>query len=384
MRRTQMGLSAALGMLLVSVTIAWAEPSIQRLAPVSKTEVVLYSVSPAALVRQHIQVHLPEGESRLTFGWAGDNIEAASVRLSTPPGLSVGGSSKPAGTDKALAWDVAAAAEGDYQVTLMYLLGNLQRSPSYRLLCTPDRATVTLEGYLTLTNESGLALEDVEVRMILGRPGADPSEAMPATPSAFALTDLRDLPLGSKLQARFLCPMSMPAELVYRIDSESASETVQRVLVVQPPSSGSFTQEALPRGALQAMAVQPGESARRLLATELSYEPGQEFELALGPERDLVVEREMLDQRKIKVEFDRLGRVSGFDTVEQYRILVRNRRPDAAEIEVVETVLGTWDFATRARYAQEQGRVIMHLSVPAGEERLLQFSLTKHSGSRIP
>jgi hypothetical protein len=369
---------------LAAGSAALGGPSIERLAQAGDTQVVLYSVSPLAMVRQQLQVHLDAGGNRITFTWAGGKIDAASVRLSTPPGLSLGGSTRPAGTEKTLAWDVAADAEGDYQITVMYLLSDLKWSPSYRLTYAPGSTTARLEGCLTLTNESGLPLEDVEAQLVLGRPGAGPGEAEPLAPTAFALTDMRSLPLGARLRTRFLPPLLLPVHLVHRIDSERAAETVQRILVVQPPSSGSLAQEALPKGALEVILADPRGLTRPLLSTELSYKPTEEFELALPPEADVLVERVMLDQRKQSVEFDRLGRVSGFDTVEHYRIEVRNRRPEAVDLEVVETVLDTWDFATRALHTAEDGKVVMQLSVPAGEAAALEFTLTKHSGSRIP
>jgi len=46
-------------------------------------------------------------------------------------------------------------------------------------------------------------------------------------------------------------------------------------------------------------------------------------------------------------------------------------------------VLNTWDFSGRAA-AEEDGRVTLNLTVPAGLERSLEFTLTKHSGTRIP
>lgn len=382
MSRARVLLCIALG--LAAASLALAGPSIQLLAPVGDTQVVLYSVGPLVMVRQQVQVHLDAGDNRITFTWAGAKIDAASVRLSTPPGLSVGGSTRPAGTEKTLAWDVAADAEGDYQITVMYLLSDLKWSPSYRLTYALGSTIVRLEGCLTLTNESGLALEDVEAQLVLGRPGSAPSEAEPLTPTAFALSDMRDLPLGARFRTPFLPPMSLPVHLVYRIDSERAAQTVQRILVVQPPASGSLAQEALPKGALEVILADARGLIRPLLTTELSYKPTEEFELALPPEADVLVERVMLDQRKQSVEFDRLGRVSGFDTVEHYRIEVRNRRPEAVDLEVVEAVLDTWDFATRALHTAEDGKVIMQLSVPAGEQAALEFTLTKHSGSRIP
>ena len=383
MSKAKLAVSVALGALIASAAPLPAGPSLQRPGDVTQTQVVLYSTSSAALVRQRARLHVSAGLNRLTFTWASAKISESSVRLSTPLTLTVGGSTKPAGTEKTLAWDVAAVQEGDYVVTIMCLLSDLKWSPSYRLEYTPGAQTVTLEGYLTLTNESGLALQDAQMEMIIGRPGSDLVEADAGALTSFTLADVRDLPVGSRARARFLPATSLAAELVHRIDSEHAAEQVQRVLVVQPPSSGNLAQEALPKGGLQVIETQAEAPARRLLSTELSYKPGEEFELGLGVEPDIVVERQMLDQRKVAVEFDRLGRVSGFDTVEKYRLLVRNRLGEAVDIEVVEVVLNTWDFSGRAA-AEEDGRVTLNLTVPAGLERSLEFTLTKHSGTRIP
>ncbi len=383
MSETKLAVSVALGALMLSVAPVCAGPSFERLGEVTQTQVVLYSTSSTALVRQRARVHVTAGLNRLSFTWASAKISESSVRLSTPPGLSVGGSTKPAGTEKTLAWEVSAAQEGDYVVTIMYVLSDLKWSPSYSLRYTPGAGGATLEGYLTLTNESGLALHDAQMVMVIGRPGSDLAEADPGALTSLALADLRDLPVGSKVRARFLPPTWLAAELARRIDSERAPEQVQRVLVVQPPSSGDLAQEALPKGRLQVIETRAAAPPRLLLSTELSYKPGEEFELALGTEPDIVVERQLLDQRKVAVEFDRLGRVSGFDTVEKYRLLVRNHLAEAVDLEVVEVVLDTWDFAGRAA-TEEDGRVTMDLSVPSGMERALEFTLTKHSGTRIP
>jgi len=101
--------------------------------------------------------------------------------------------------------------------------------------------------------------------------------------------------------------------------------------------------------------------------------------------RDLLVDRRLLSREKLRMEFDRLGRVSGFDTVERYLIEVRNLSAEHASIEIVEAVVDTaWEFETRALHVSEPGRVIMHVGVAPGERGHVQFTITKHSGSRIP
>jgi hypothetical protein len=117
---------------------------------------------------------------------------------------------------------------------------------------------------------------------------------------------------------------------------------------------------------------------------KLSYEPSEPFTLTLGQERDIVVERRLMERRKIAMEFDRLGEVSGFDTVESYAVSVRNHLNEAIELEMVETVLETWELKTDALHILEGGEALMLLDVPADGEATLEFTLVKHSGTRIP
>jgi len=63
---------------------------------------------------------------------------------------------------------------------------------------------------------------------------------------------------------------------------------------------------------------------------------------------------------------------------------VRNHTPAEAALEIVEPVLDTWEFATEALHVLEPGRALMHLVVPADGSAELQFTITQHSGTRIP
>ncbi len=369
--------SICIALVMLTAAVAHADALVQRPGAVTGTEIALSTATPKAAVRQSMDAHLQQGANRLAFSWGAEKIDAASVRLQAD-GVTVGESIRQAGADKSLAWDVFAPAEGDYAVTMTYLLDGLGWSASYRLLYQPGLGEARLEGMLTLTNDSGLLLEGAVVSLALGKSGDDPVE--------YALPDLSDLPIGSKVRTGFPSPLALSVRGVYRLDGATAAESVRQVLLVTPPTEGGLAQEALPAGPVSIVLLTEDGLAARSVAGKLTYTPGEEFELDLGVERDIVIERVVLDRSKQNLDFDRLGRVAGFDTIERYEVRIRNHCAAAVQLEIVETVLDTWEFSTRELYARDldEGVAVVRLVAPVDEERALQFTMVKHSGTRIP
>ncbi|MGC9316496.1 MAG: hypothetical protein ACP5KN_00500 [Armatimonadota bacterium] len=368
----------------VVALMAWAEaeaaPEVHQVAAPMPAEVTLYTGTSDALVRQHVMATLREGENVLAFSWSSDNLDAGSVRLHAAEGLSPGEIVRPSGDSKALRWTVTARKAGEYPVTVSHLIKGISWSPTYRMTWPHEAEEALLEGYVTITNGSGVKLDPIKAQIVLGRPGMTATE--PPQPT-FPIMGVEMLPQGSAVRAGFLPPMSLSARLLYRIDSERAPDRVERILVVEPPQSNGLEREALPKGPLTVAVEEAGEDLWELVRGELSYAAGEPIELPLGAERDILVERKLLERSKVHLEFDRLGCVSGFDTVERYELRVSNHTDRAAQLEVVETVLDTWDFETEALYVTEEGQVVMRLEVAPADESVLQFTLIKHSGTRI-
>ncbi len=364
---------------ILVASMAWAEPVLEQSGMRTATELVLYTGASFALVRQSSMLRLAEGANTVAFAWTGDKIDAASVRLHAPADVSVGEVVRPAGAATTLQWTLTPQAPGITPITVVYQLAGISWKPAWRLTWEPGAADATLQGWVTVTNGSGLDLASVRAQIVLGRPGADAADQL-----SFPIAGLTDLPAGASVRATFVPTMALGARVIYRIDSEAAPEQVRRRLGVQPPTAGLLAREPLPTGPLT-VALTSADGPDQSLATELKYEPGEEFEIDLGVARDIVVERRLLAREKLRMEFDRLGRVSGFDTVESYLIEVRNHGHEDANLEIVEAVVDTaWEFETRALHVTEPGRVIMHLSVAPGERGHVQFTITKHSGTRIP
>jgi len=323
-------------------------------------------------------VRLANRANTVSFEWATDSVDAASVRLHGGPELTVGQVVSPAGTNKLLRWGVEAPATGDYQLTTSFLLSGLKWSADYRLAWTPGSEMALLGGWLQVTNESGMDLRNVRAKLVLGRPGAVAEEQ-----ATFAIPDLQELPKGESVRGGFLLPIEVPVRTIHRIDSEAAAEQVKRLLEITPPATGPLARTPLPSGPMTLITPTEMPPASFMKAT-LKYEPSESFEIDLGAARDVVVERRLLKRDKTAMEFDRLGKVSGFDTVETYEVTVRSRLDEPIEIELLETVLQTWALQTEAEHELADGKAQMMLEIPAGGETALEFTLVKHSGTRIP
>ena len=355
-----------------------AVPAVQQVGQIGPTELVLHTVGSKALVRQQARVQLREGRNLLSFSWAEEKIDVASVRLQAE-GLEVGETVRPAGAEQTLQWTVLVPEAGERPITIAYVVDGIDWSPDYRMSLAEGASQVTLGGEVAVTNGSGLCLGDLTARIALGRPGTG---AESADRVSFPLQGLDALGVGETVRARFLPPMEMSAELVYRIDSER-SRRVEKLLMVQPPTTGALGREALPAGPAY-LVIDRNDRPDQIIRTKLDYEPSEEFAIGIGPERELIVERTLLEQSKSNIQFDRLGSVSGFDTVERYRLAVTSHLDREVDLEIFETVLGTWRLRTDALHVLEDGRAIMRMKVPAGGEAALEFTLTKHSGTRIP
>ncbi|MCK6579272.1 MAG: DUF4139 domain-containing protein [Anaerolineae bacterium] len=71
-------------------------------------------------------------------------------------------------TRPTLRWMVQSALGGEQQIKLTYLTGGLNWTADYNLLLANDERSLDLNGWVTLTNQSGAAYRDAQVKLIAG------------------------------------------------------------------------------------------------------------------------------------------------------------------------------------------------------------------------
>ncbi len=108
------------------------------------------------------------------------------------------------------------------------------------------------------------------------------------------------------------------------------------------------------------------------------------MELDLGPTDAIAVRRIVMDEQRKNLDFDSLGRVQGYDTVETIRLAVSNLSSVEAEVEVVEEMLSAWEIKIEPPAdLSRPDEAVIRLKLQPGQTIVNQYTLIKHSGSRI-
>ena len=380
-----MRLSATLGIVLLIAGMAEAADSVvvSRLGKPGEMQMTVTVGDDRATVRETRQVQLDAGAGQVTFSWTDADIDPASLRLAGPAGVTVGNTSRVPGDDRALAWDVQAGQGGAFDMTFNYTLKGLRWRPMYTIVYDQTAGKADFTSVLQVNNDTKVDLTGVRLSLLTGRSGVLDAGPTPIG-ATIPLSEAISLEQGWGRTVPFLRLPEVPTETVFRLDHDKYGDGFQRVLLMHVDQSPLPKDLALPGGKAEVRVPGTADLPRIARMLDLNPKPGEALEIPLGREDDLVVERKLLSVDKNAVEFDRYGKVSGFDTVEDYRIVVRNRMPGAAHCEIIEPVLGAWELATKTAPKKLEGNIAtFDATVKGGEALSLDFRLTKHSGTRI-
>ncbi|MBU0611373.1 MAG: hypothetical protein KKI08_26070 [Armatimonadetes bacterium] len=333
--------------------------------------------SARALVRETRALTLPAGESSVSFSWTAANVDWSSVALSLAEGA-VGEASRMPGQDKTLVWQVNMPRAATTEAVVSYFLDGVKWLPSYVLTLNAAEGWALLESSVRLTNETGAPLRGVCVQIgppgvaLADRPAAPEPAARPSATPASAEP-------GATTTIPYMSIPDIPAVIHYTYRAERSGH-VERALRLGLDQVGLAATE-VPDGP---MLIQDAADPQvPIFRTQLDFQPGKEFEVALGPEPDVVVERKLLSSKRNNLDFDRFGRVTGLDTTEEFLISARNHLDRAITLEVVETVLSTWDLKGPDPAQRETSSARWDLPVGPAANVKLRFSLVKHSGTRV-
>ncbi len=362
-----------LAALFLSMSLAFSE--IAYIWEPGKMTVTLLPGSSRALIRETRLLELPAGNNELSFAWAKANIDISSVRLSLERGV-VGEAIRSAGQERMLIWRVELPQTGTIQATLSYFVEGLKWQPSYLLFLEEPADCARLEGQLLLMNETGIAFRCAEWQM--GIPGPALAEQPSQQPAAFFASSACLEP-GEQALVPFVSWRDIPARCRYVYQADRYGQNVERLLQLRLNQIGS-TAPYLPAGPMLIMSAQ--EPAMPLYKTKLDFQPGQDYEIDLGPEPDIVVERKLLSSRRSNFDFDRFGRVTGLDTTEEILIVARNRLGKDIQLDIIETMLSTWEYKGPPPAEKETSAYRWELLLPQGQSAELRFTVIKHSGTR--
>ena len=134
-------------------------------------QLTIYNAEDLTLVRETRKVVFKEGGNPLQFSWAGTLIDPTSVQLrflTDPDKLAVLDTTFPHDRPQVLYWNVGSELAGEATVEISYFTSGISWQADYTVIAAPEEDAAKIEGYVTVSNQSGEDYEDAEVRLVVG------------------------------------------------------------------------------------------------------------------------------------------------------------------------------------------------------------------------
>jgi hypothetical protein len=374
--------------------------------PRAAVSLVAYGNADIAVVREVRRVSLPEGETELLLAWPGAAVDPSSVALSAPEGVRVAAFSQPPRKRDQVGWLLRAPA-GQYDVEVTYFISGIEWKPYYSLSLNEGTATLALEGLVTLRNRSGQEFENVDLRLVVGElklvanlaeaawkalPEYKEEKKAPPPAASAGLSEryaydvglLPRLTLEDTRTLPFLPKVEIKADIVYRFHEAKYGADVHKFLVFENSPQYGLGQVPLARAEAQTLTVCAGGLMPRRKVT-VPYTPiNEECEVDLGADPDIHAQRRVVEKRRTDFEFDRFGKVEGYDERETVEVEVSNRSMQQVTVEYTDTVPGVWDVASDEPYTEEgMNEVAFVLDMGPQTTRHLHYRLIERQGRRV-
>ncbi len=302
--------------------------------------------------------------------------------------------------DGALAVSLITPTAGTYALDLRYLTGGIGWRADYAGTLSEDGDRLMLSGFASLSNQTGVDYRGATVSLVAGdvnrRSAAPPQPrlkaramAMEAADSAalpeqgtvgdyhrYDLPGRTDVPHGQERKIPLFETRAVTVERLYRLGGDAHFATGrspdgvvrQRPDVILTVTNSEENGLGLPLPAGLVRVYDDGGATPVLLGEDRigHLAAGQRAELALGQSFDLSAERR-------QTAFRRVGQRGEFEAA--YEITLRNARPDAASVEVVETLFGEWRILEESQLHERRaaGQAVWTVTVPGDGEATLSF-----------
>ncbi len=312
-------------------------------------------------------------------------------------------------TRPTLLWQVWAEQAGRHDVEVTYLTGGITWQSDYVLLLAADESGIDLDGWITLTNNSGATFEDAQLKLIAGdlQRLAQAGYAVPemmAAPTAtpadveqreFFEYHLYEIPRlvtvreNEIKQIEFVSAAGVPAEkfFVYdglqcqsyywycassgypQTDPSYGVATNPRVMVMLEFDTEDIGVD-LPRGRVRVYQEDIDGSALLIGEDTIDHTPqGENVRLYVGDAFDIVGER-------IQTDFTR---PSDHSLQETYEITLRNHKDEAVEVRAVEHLFRWTDWRiveSNAEYDElDSSTIEFRVNIPPEGETTVRYTV---------
>jgi hypothetical protein len=433
---------------------------LSTIPPRQSVQLTIYNSEDLTLVRETRLITLKKGINPLQFSWANTLIDPSSVDLrfkTHADRLELLDTTFPHDKPQMLYWNVSSEIDGDAEIEVTYFTSGITWSADYVCLSDPAEETMSFEGFVRIYNNSGEDYADAQVRMVVGtinlvekvrdlarRGLISPEEEDGYRGARLLARDLEGLAKSEVLDEIRLgvslaeAPASQPKKIVkqglseYFIFTVEGTETVKnkwskrmrlfkgkdvpfriqyryrpqeygdrlvRMFLLRNDEASDLGSTPLPDGAVRLYRDNGRDGLSFLTQQRVKYIPiGQEIELNLGPDPEVIHEWIMLRAWRDAFWFRRHGlnfhyspdeghRIEINDTVEgwndhqRWTERIRNYRTKPIDVEIRRSFDGHVIFRSNLNPTLYDYRSPQFTApVGPGEKKELTYELTFHQG----
>lgn len=257
-------------------------------------------------------------------------------------------------TRPTLAWLLYSEKAGKRDVELSYMTGGVGWQAAYIATVNQDDTRLTLDGWVTINNFSGMTYEDATLKLVAGEVHrAEVLTRGAGAPKGLTM-DMEGARVGFEEEAFFeyhLYTLPRPATVADRQEKqlslfEPAETEAEKVFVFEPSRGDKVRVEMefvnseekglgmpLPEGIIRVYKEDKSGALQFVGEDRIDHTPrDEEIRIYLGNAFDIVAERSRLDYRRIT------NRVHE----EDYEIKLRNHKDEDITVKVVEHFWGDW------------------------------------------
>lgn len=160
-----------IAVLVFAVSATGANIDLATVPPRDTVQLTIYNSEDITLVRETRSLSLKKGVNRIQYSWANTLIDPTSVEirpLERQDMVELLDTTFPGSKPQHLIWNIESKVEDAVKFQVTYFTSGISWSSDYVLIAGADEETLSLDGFVKITNNSGEDYENAQVRLVVG------------------------------------------------------------------------------------------------------------------------------------------------------------------------------------------------------------------------
>ncbi|MCG3131713.1 MAG: hypothetical protein FLDDKLPJ_02518 [Phycisphaerae bacterium] len=443
--------------MIAAPVVAQRNVDLSTVPPRDTVQLTIYNSEDLTLVREIRTVTFRQGVNPLQFSWANTLIDSTSVQLrfkTRADQLELLDTTFPHDKPQQLTWNVRSGMDGDASVEITYFTSGLSWAADYVCVSDPAEGKMSFDGFVRIYNNSGEDYENAQVRLVVGTinlvekiadlarrgviseqdrnqmergggvlraPARARAELQDAVTAGFAAAEsaapkeivkeglseyfiytiegTETIRNTWSKRMRLFTGTDAPFDVRYRYRPEEYGAQLVRLFILRNDEASGLGGTPLPDGVVRLFKDNNRDGLSLLAQQTIKYVPvGQEIELNLGPDPEVIHEWVLLRSFRDNLWFSRSGvnvrysptqghkievndQVIGWDEHQVWTDRIRNYRDKPINVEFRRSFDGDIVFRSPLNPALHDYRTVQfNATIAPGEKKDLQYRVTTKSG----